>query len=81
MNTYYKHMPEDFKKAVEIIQQYCQNEDCDMDCRVCPYPLAEIRCGDVIHHCENCKHYGEDLHGANCRFCQDMELWEVKENG
>lgn len=34
---------------------------------------------DKEEKCENCKHYGEDLHGANCRFCQDMKLLEVNE--
>ena len=33
--------------AVEVIKQYCQNEDCDIDdCDNCPYPLSVIRCGD-----------------------------------
>lgn len=46
---YYKDMPEEFQKAVKVIQQYCQNEDCTItDCNKCPYTLAVIRCGDVI---------------------------------
>ncbi len=47
MSKYYKNMPEDFKKAVEIIKQYCQNEDCNEEnCKDCQYPLNIIRCGD-----------------------------------
>ena len=34
---------------------------------------------DESKTCENCKHYGEDLHGANCRFCKDKEYYEPKE--
>jgi len=30
-------------------------------------------------NCEGCVHYGEDLHGANCRFCRDKEYFEKKE--
>lgn len=29
--------------------------------------------------CDTCAHYGEDLHGANCRFCSNQKLWEPKE--
>lgn len=48
MNTFYKsiQMPQEFLKAVEVIQQYCQYEDCDEDCNNCSYSLATIRCGD-----------------------------------
>lgn len=48
--SYYKNMPEDFRKAVEVIKGYCQNEDCaaDGDCFSCPYPLSMIRCGDQL---------------------------------
>lgn len=48
--SYYKNMPEDFRKAVEVIKGYCQNEDCaaDGDCFNCPYPLSMIRCGDQL---------------------------------
>lgn len=28
--------------------------------------------------CEDCKYYGEDLHGAHCRFCKDRESFEKK---
>ena len=47
--NYYKNMPEDFKKAVAVIKDYCQNEDCaaDCECDECPYPLSMIRCGDA----------------------------------
>jgi hypothetical protein len=47
--NYYKNMPEDFKKAVAVIKDYCQNEECaaDCECDECPYPLSVIRCGDV----------------------------------
>lgn len=46
--NYYKNMPEDFQKAVEVIKKHCQNEDCaaDCECSNCPYPLSMIRCGD-----------------------------------
>lgn len=46
--NYYKNMPEDFKKAVAVIKNYCQHEDCaaDCECDECPYPLSMIRCGD-----------------------------------
>lgn len=48
--SYYKNMPEDFRKAVEVIKMYCQNEDCaaDSDCFNCPNPLSMIRCGDHL---------------------------------
>lgn len=26
--------------------------------------------------CERCVHYGEDFHGAHCRFCRDNDLYE-----
>lgn len=47
--NYYKNMPEDFKKAVAVIKDYCQNEDCaaDCECDECPYSLSMIRCGDT----------------------------------
>lgn len=47
--NYYKNMPEDIKKAVAVIKDYCQNEECaaDCECDECPYPLSVIRCGDV----------------------------------
>lgn len=49
--SYYENMPDDFRKAVEIIKQYCQNEDCTEDCcEECPYPLSVIRCGDVYEN-------------------------------
>ena len=49
MNTLYKslQMPKDFMDAVETIMKYCQNEDCQEDCKNCPCTLAEIRCGDT----------------------------------
>lgn len=49
MNENYKNMPEDFKKAVAVIKDYCQNEECaaDCECDECPYPLSMIRCGDA----------------------------------
>lgn len=49
MNILYKslQMPKDFLDAVETIMKYCQNEDCDEDCKNCPCTLAEIRCGDT----------------------------------
>lgn len=55
-NDYYEYMPEDFKEAVKVIRQYCQNEDCmegdgkgkDGACLNCPYPLSVVRCGDSI---------------------------------
>ena len=31
--NYYKNMPEDFQKAVEVIREYCQNEE-RMRCRL-----------------------------------------------
>lgn len=48
MNIFYKslQMPKEFMDAVEVIMKYCQNEDCDDDCKNCPHSLAEIRCGD-----------------------------------
>ena len=48
--NYYKNMPEDFRKAVEVIKEYCQNEECvaDCECDDCPYPLSMIRCGDHL---------------------------------
>lgn len=49
MNIFYKDMPEEFLKAVDVIQHYCQNEDChEEECTNCPYPLNIIRCGDVL---------------------------------
>lgn len=49
MNILYKslQMPKEFMDAVETIMKYCQNEDCDEDCKKCPCSLAEIRCGDT----------------------------------
>jgi len=49
MNVLYKslQMPKEFMDAVEIIMKYCQNNDCDEDCKNCPCTLAEIRCGDT----------------------------------
>lgn len=50
MSDYYKDMPEDFRNAVDVIKQYCQNEDCqEPDCAMCPYPLSVIRCGDEVN--------------------------------
>lgn len=48
--NYYKNMPEDFQKAVEVIKDYCQNEECaaERGCDECPYPLSMIRCGDRL---------------------------------
>lgn len=48
--NYYKNMPEDFRKAVAVIKDYCQNEECAADCECddCPYPLSMIRCGDRL---------------------------------
>lgn len=48
--NYYKNMPEDFRKAVAVIKDYCQNEECAVDCECdnCPYPLSMIRCGDRL---------------------------------
>ena len=47
MSDFYKDMPKDFKKAISIIQKYCQNENChDFECSECPYPLSVVRCGD-----------------------------------
>ena len=47
MSKYYENMPEDFRKAVETIKQYCQHEDCDEEnCKDCQYPLSIIRRGD-----------------------------------
>ena len=45
-NTFYEDMPDDFTNAVETIMGYCQNEDCDDDCKNCSNPLSVIRCGD-----------------------------------
>lgn len=47
MSRFYKNMPNDFKKAVEVIKEYCQNEDCMENCAECSYPLGIIRCGDM----------------------------------
>lgn len=48
MNSYYEDMNQEFKKAVKVIKQYCQFEDCDVhDCVACPHPLSVIRCGDL----------------------------------
>jgi hypothetical protein len=46
MSKFYKDMSKEFKNAVEVIKQYCQNEDCTEECDKCPYPLGVIRCGD-----------------------------------
>lgn len=46
MSQYYKNMPQDFKEAVETIKKYCQNADCQEDCKICPHPLSVIRCRD-----------------------------------
>lgn len=46
MSKFYEDMPQDFKDAVEVIKQYCQFEDCDCNCKECPYSLKTIRCGD-----------------------------------
>nr|DAS85558.1 MAG TPA: hypothetical protein [Caudoviricetes sp.] len=48
--NYYKNMPEDFRKEVAVIKEYCQNEECaaDGECDDCPYPLSMIRCGDHL---------------------------------
>ena len=51
-STYYENMPEDFKQAVNVIQQYCQFEECSDDCSKCPHPLNVIRCGDTIENGE-----------------------------
>ena len=47
MSKFYKNMPDDFKQAVEVIKEYCQNEDCTENCAECPNPLGVIRCGDM----------------------------------
>lgn len=47
MSKFYENMPDDFKQAVEVIKEYCQNEDCTEECSECPYPLGTIRCGDT----------------------------------
>lgn len=49
MNILYKslQMPKEFMDAVETIMKYCQNEDCQEDCKNCPCTLAEIRCVDT----------------------------------
>lgn len=50
MNKFYENMnmPEEFLKAVDVIQHYCQNEYCtEEECTNCPYPLHIIRCDDV----------------------------------
>ena len=60
MSEFYKTMPEDFKKAVEVIKQYCQMENCDCaDCKHCEYPLGYIRKGDDLAYeeCENMDEY------------------------
>ena len=50
VKNYYKNMPEDFQKAVEVIREYGQKEECAADCECdnCPYPLSMIRCGDHL---------------------------------
>ncbi|WZY36105.1 hypothetical protein NSR02_07095 [Bacillus sp. FSL W8-1122] len=48
MSDYYKEMPNDFRRAIDVIKGYCQNENCqEHDCFKCPFPLSVIRCGDA----------------------------------
>ena len=50
MSNYYEEMSSDFKRAIDVIKEYCQNEDCqESDCSICPYPLSVIRCGDTTN--------------------------------
>ena len=35
---------------------------------------------DKTTNCENCTHYGEDLHEANCRFCHEYSRYERRCN-
>lgn len=73
-----------YVRSAEYFRGFFRNEEiCEYaeakECKVKAWMIPEPYEGDVIYNCENCKHYGEDLHGANCRFCQDMNLWEVKD--
>lgn len=53
MSDFYKDMPQDFRNAVEVIKQYCQNEDCTHECSGCPCSLSTIRSGDTVREKES----------------------------
>lgn len=57
-----KDVENELKEAVEVIKQYCQNEDCDIgDCAKCNYPLSVIRCGDEYEFSQKQKEIKESL--------------------
>lgn len=60
MSKFYKSMPQDFKDAINVIKEYCQNEDCDCtDCNECEVPLGIIRKGDNVayNECGNMENF------------------------
>ena len=81
MNVFYKslQMPERFMDAVEVIMEYCQNEDCIEDCVNCPCSLTEIRCGDN-------EEIEEEIlsNGCQCWSCKriitDGKIFPLKKN-
>ena len=46
MSYFYRDMPKEFLKAVEVIKKYCQFEECTENCSECPYSLKTIRIDD-----------------------------------
>lgn len=64
-----KDLMTDYHQAREIIKQYCQNEDCNEDCKECTYPLSVIRCGEEW-----------DYKGKQIEPCYSQNECKYKEN-
>jgi hypothetical protein len=84
--SFYEDMPKDFKNAVEVIQKYCQNENCDIqDCHNCEYPLGYIRPTDTfdykVIHCKKVCEITQMNVFAECKDkeCGDCDYFEVIE--
>lgn len=82
MSNFYKDMPDDFKNAVNVIKKYCQNEDCQEECKDCSLPLSEIRCGDTYSYektikQENCRVLANDkFEKCKIRDCMNCEEFD-----